>query len=64
MLIDASMLGHFVGLALLAGLLGGFFYAACRDAYAALCRLTDQRRREREFFADLADVPTGDRWHG
>ena len=64
MLIDASMIGHFALLAVLAGLLGGFFYAAFRDAYAALCQLTDQRRREREFLADLANIPTGDHWRG
>ena len=62
--ITAADLQAFVTLALLAGLLGGFLYGALRDASRALCRLADQRRREREFFEDLANIPTGDRWHG
>jgi len=62
--ITAADLQAFVTLAVLAGLLGGFFYCALRDASRALCRLVDQRRREREFFEDLANIPTGDRWNG
>lgn len=60
--ITAAHLQAFVTLALLAGLLGGFLYNALRDASRALCRHVDQRRREREFLADLAEIPSGDRW--
>lgn len=62
--ITADDLQLFLLLAVSCGLLGGFFYAAARDAFHALCYLVDQRRRERAFLADLAELPTGDRWHG
>lgn len=49
---------------LIFGMVGAAFYDLLRGLLSLACRLVDQRRREREFFADLADIPTGDSWHG
>lgn len=59
-----EFLHGFTYLAITAGFLGAFAYDALRALVVAIASQLKQRQRERAFLADLAEIPTGDRWHG